>query len=285
MLSRLAISEWESLATFPSMPSEDGLFFIYQECIYGVDDSGVTYKYLSRKNVWIKQKQIEKLPTQYNTISRHGLQQAFDPTCNTLYMMNNRGTLARIQIHDNRRSEWIIGTGATSLGTKNGSLISINGKLNVIGGLYNCGHKQVIYDDHSLRCEQLHNFRECMKIYRTILQPRVIKAGKKVFIFGAKGSGKICEYDIDKDEWTKLKIRMPIPISPRSGLMTTVCNDEYVLMFGRERGSHCNDIWIFSVQTKLNRWRKSKITCQNYLNSLLFRISTNQVICCYVLHF
>eukprot|EP01083_Nonionella_stella_P166894 559434_1 len=145
----------------------------------------------------------------------------------------------------------------------------INDSLHLIGCDHHHSNKHLKWDDEH---QQFLEIQECADFDRAkITQDTICVQLKKMLLLFEPKWDRLHTYDIVKHKWNMLpSISARLPeyrfVNYESGI-TTVLNDQYVLLFGGREGTlfggittvFSDTIWIFDVSTQT--FRKSKVVC------------------------
>eukprot|EP01084_Bolivina_argentea_P288775 495696_1 len=138
----------------------------------------------------------------------------------------------------------------------------LNNKFNIIGGRKN--NKHLIWNDNTM--QQIYEFNEYKTGYYLSQDICNIQSKNMLLLFGGtdqnnlKKLGVVYKYNILKQEWNKLSVKMPKPYRVNFGV-TSVMNDRYILLFGGwlETSTATDVILIYCVSTQT--FSESKIRC------------------------
>ena len=179
----------------------------------------------------------------------------------TLMLYDFEGNLTTFDIHKKTANTQSI-TSWGEIGSDPRCVI-LDNQLHIICGY--SSNKHYIYDESTKNLEIVHQFKE---IQLGLYEHRLchIKSQNKLLLFGGmeyKSGGSqlmdmIWEYDIAKQKWTKLDIKLPEPCRKLGVLLT---NDErYLILFG----GYTDDGFIkriYLLDLIQMEWKESKYKC------------------------
>ncbi len=216
------------------------------------------YSVLTKK--WNIIQQHNKLPQDFGTPNIS----AFDYKTKTVYLFNEKGSFAKLQIKNDTENKWEIINDLTKIKsiTTGPQAIIINNECHIIGGWGNEGHLK--YNNKTKQIELLHKSNDENIMVNQAQCHQLIRVKNKILMFGGFRDGstdtdKICEYDILSNKWNLLNAKMPHPSSEFG--IAPIIRDQYILLIGGTKDvwdSH-DEIWIYSVRDQ--KFKNSSIKC------------------------
>ena len=185
-------------------------------------------KYDSLKNKWNEWMTYPK-NANYRTFTI-----ALDSISNTVYIFS--GDKELVKINTNCQEFKSINLETSECDGAHASSLCINGRFHLFGGWEH--NKHAIWNDHEKRFEDIYEFRESTEdVYkRGFTNHEVVyhKSENKVYLLGGMDkitwtdADDIWCYNVDKQEWNKLDIKLPEPMSSFVAVITM--DERYVII-------------------------------------------------------
>ena len=252
---------WESVAAVPfeNVKKFNAVLNEKENCLVAINDQGEIFRFASSTNTWHRYK-ISNHPQElkYMTIAIDSKSVLYILTCNAF--------IATLKLEEDASNKWQSQSIRNSYPVINGNqAIMINDELHIIGG-YNSydgsiGHHK--YNQNTQKLELVQDFCNDIVECRGIKHHRIVKVDDKIFMFGGLdymrrcNSELILEYDVKRNVWNKLKIKMPIAVN--SFGCTSILNGEYIVLLGGYGGRYRDEIFIYSVKDE--KFKKCRIKC------------------------
>ena len=254
-------AKWISLRSIPcgdfsSITPMDSKKFLAIPLNNSLYKSDGIYTYIISQNKWI-------ISIKYSKDSwLSSISPAFNKSTNILYIAHYVQNC--LSIIDFTTMKWITINCPYLSNCDGAKCIIINDELHLIGGKRN--NKHLIWRDKQKIFEELHVFEDLslgFKSHKLIH----MKSRQILLLFGGESTSKpldvIYRFDIKKNEWNLMKIKMPQKLS-EFGLIST--NDEkYVILFGGvlydERNGYTFSDLIFILDIDNQIFHQSLIYC------------------------
>ena len=229
--------------------------------IFAIHETKGILKYSSDSDTWQKYHTINQLP--HEMFDDPIQPAAMDADTDTIYIVDEVGSMASIDIKDNRAEfqSWLtcstswnihlnIDMNAHQIGSGAQGII-INNEFHIIGGSDNGNHLKWNQDTNKFEiatdniCEELKRgqYHGLVKLSKN----KILSMGGYDGIFV---TDKMLEYEVSNRKWRTLGLRMPVK---RMGFgATSTLNGKYVLIFGGENNdSGFSDILVYDIENQV----------------------------------
>ena len=263
---------WIQLARFQASTEFSVLYDTKRNIFYVINEKQELFHYSFTTNAWIKHTITSTIDASFDGIRYHAM--ALDEDQNKIYIHHGvNDSIAILSLNDKNKYKLETITGLDDICHGDGSKgIMINGEFHSIGGE---PVQHIKYDPITKTADLLHVLSETLNDSMCI-DHRIIRVKNKILMFGGWNEYDcftgIMQYDIAKNEWTKLKsIKMPYAV--REFGCTVILNEQFVVLFGGESalGDWSDDVFIYSVQNQT--FQKSKIKCPDKAEFQAFTIN------------
>ena len=243
-------SDWEALTNIPN-GSEAFVCCVDQKrnILYVIHEMHGVLKYSNEFGTWNRCNTLNNLPEQF--ITSCYCTAVVDSKQNKIYLVNEQGSLAILEMKDTLRTKWKILQNVAATG--NGPQAAmINNELHVIGGDQNPYHLRFNAETESFT--KLHNVSSILQfnLNQGIYYHRIVLVRNKLVTLGGfDGNHKlknIHQYDVNRNGWKTLTPKLSALDS--FGCVTVINGKFIVILSGTNwRGSESDRIKIYCVDT------------------------------------
>ena len=227
-------TDWKAIASIPKQHNYDQFLIVFDKprnSIFAITERHL-FEYSSRRNQWMQHNINNPLPVRIWL----NMPCTINSKTQTIYIINRKGAVIQLQLNKTNK-KWIEHQNISQHAIDGGQSFIINNELHVIGGNLSI-NRHLKLNQNTNQLIHLHQMDKMVNAPgSTILNQKIIQTQDKLIMFGGcqnqiDALDIIREYDIKKDKWQELDIKMPSVLWNGFGVTTFFCQ-QYILILSQ----------------------------------------------------